>query len=41
MTAEAQREAGSSSVKSDRVDRGEWFETESAHNDKAMDVFQV
>lgn len=41
MTDEAQRETGSSSVKSDQVDLGEWLETESTHNDKIVDVFKV
>ena len=37
----AQRGAGSTSVKSDHMDHGEWFEDESTHNDKAVDVFKV
>lgn len=26
---------------SDHMDHGEWFENESTHNDKAVDVFKV
>ena len=37
VTDKAQRETGSSSVRSDHVDLGE---TESTHNDKAVDVLK-
>lgn len=28
-------------MRSDHVELGEWSETESTHNDKALDVFKV